>query len=153
MTRAVSNLLIVLLMATTVTAVLAFSSNTAQFESPPGETTDERAEAAGGSVDGADPAETFGGRAADALKDDAEPAERPAVPSYLDPEPIDDGVEVATGVLGQTEVLDTSSESLANTGPVEASQWFVLATGVIAVGALARNAGRDHADGLLTVLP
>ena len=63
MSRAVSNLLIVLVMAATATAVLAFSSNTADIAEP-GEGAPASAPQDDAAAD-----ETFGEQAADALKD------------------------------------------------------------------------------------
>ncbi len=161
MSRAVSNLVIVLAMATIVTAILALSSNTARVEDPAGGQSGDSTPTAAETATGIDPAETFGGRTADALKDTTEASdETPETPAYLDPEPIDgtaDGrttLEDDAAVLGVTVAQGSSSaEQLADTGPIEIGQWLVIATSIMAVGGLARNAGRDHAEGLLTVLP
>ena len=161
MSRAVSNLMIVLAMATIVTAILALSSNTTRVEDPAGGQSGDSTPSAAETATGVDPAETFGGRVADALKTATESSDdTPETPAYLDPKPIDDpadgraSLEGDAAVLGVTLAQDGSTtERLADTGPIDIGRWLVIATSIMAVGGLARNAGRDHAEGLLTVLP
>jgi hypothetical protein len=166
MSRAVNNLLIVLAMAVVATIVLALSANSGGVGDPFGldDTDDIEADAETvGSVESLADQALTDDAAADTgtIDEDATATGQPERPSYLDPEPtqqtpLDDppADEPETSVLGTAITQETSSaEELAQTGPVALGQWFVIAAAIIATGALARNAGRDHADGLLTVLP
>lgn len=185
MSRAVSNLLIVLATAIVVTAVLAFTSNDVRFddaagvdELPAPETTRTTIEPA---TDGAESAEEADESALEpAAQDDSQDTADPTsddgtdtatdedaaapvaaddaseqadeTPSYLDPEPTEEGTETAE-VLGATQAQETEPESLADTGGGLLGQWIILATGIAATGGIVRNAGRDHAEGELTLLP
>ncbi len=143
MTRAVSNLLIVLTMAIVVTIVMAVNSS-------------------GTGVDDAEVADTDAPATA-TLPDDgtgdvsATPAQGDGAaggrPSYLDPEPVEALPGPATEVLGVTVVQESDSGRLADTGAGGFGRWIVLAAGIAATGGLVRNAGRDHAEGDLRLLP
>ena len=178
MSRAVSNLLIVLTMAVVVTAILAFTSNGVRFDDAGPASLDAPAaepdETAAETDTDDPPAETGDAAAGDepATDDETSTAEAAApeatTPDHLDPAPADDPAGAAdtettddtetaddagTDVLGATQVQEISTDELANTGPGLVAQWLVIATGIAATGGLLRNAGRDHADGELSLLP
>ena len=156
MSRAVSNLLIVLVMATTATAVLAFSSNTADVEAPgsssidtelaatqlePAQTDDSTSQTSEPPADDTDAADDT----SDTAPVNPDRAGRVEAPEVLGA--VESAQEVEEAEISQTQ------ETLPETGPVEIAQALIIATAIIATGGLARNAGRDHEDGLLTVLP
>ena len=158
MTRAVSNLLIVLVMAAAVTVVVALSPNTARLDDADGAARPLADPAPPEDGDDA-PAETFGEQATDALKegvaDDATEAtvdQTAAAETSIDETAADSDDASVLGAV-QVQEGDGPEEALADTGPIEAGQWIVIALAVMATGGLAHNASRDHAEGLLTVLP
>lgn len=163
MPRAVSNLLIVLVMATTATAVLAFSSNTADVEDPGSSDAeiasgDAQPEIESESADvvtsqSVEQADDTGeqtsaeARSERAGADPAEPSTEPDVQGA-----VQSAQEVESAEISQAQETQTP-ETLPETGPVEIGQWLVIAAAALATGGLARNAGRDHEAGVLTVLP
>ena len=134
MRSALSNLLIAAAMAVIVTGVLVITTGPVTTERDDG----IRIETTAGAVASPVPAQS----------DDDDPK----TPSYLDPEPPAEGQPVDAQVLGVTQAQE-SDETLADTGPTAVEMGAIIAFGLIALGATAARAGRDHAKGRLTLLP
>lgn len=155
MKRLASNLAILLILATAITAVLAMLADSPQQAADDG--SDSAAASEGTGVLAQPEVEETGGdadSAAPATSDatDGEAGAEAAKPDHLETNE-DDATAAAdapeTAVAG---AVAQASDGLANTGPIELLQWLVIGSGIVATGGMVRGAARDWANGDLTVL-
>ena len=139
MSRALSNLLIVVAIGLLVVGFVVATGDSPRDDGPALR------------IESTDPEPVEQTAAAAPAQDDeaaSDEPEDPGTPSYLDPEPVDDELDDDAQVPG---VAQESEEQLADTGPLDAAVLAIIAAGVIASGGVVNRAGRDHAAGRLTV--
>ncbi|MEM9518187.1 MAG: hypothetical protein AAGA37_02620 [Actinomycetota bacterium] len=163
MTRAMGNLVMVLVAAVIITIVLAFMANNASLQNAASDDAEPSA------VE--DPPSTSPPAAPTTTVPPTTVAPTTVAPTTVPPStgpptstirPATDATgsvdnddeQPETSVLGETLAQESSGiTELPDTGLATTGRWVVIATAIMAIGGLARNAGRDHADGDLALLP